>query len=45
MRTLVLNGVLAAAALLLAGCSAYLAGDMHAFAPSPLGSSAPGPHG
>jgi len=44
MRTLVLNGVLAAAALLLAGCSAYLAGDM-GFAPSPMGSSGPRPHG
>jgi hypothetical protein len=36
MRTLVLSGVLAAAALVLAGCSAYAAGDMRAFA-SPLG--------
>jgi len=44
MRTLVLNGVLAAA-LLLAGCSAYVAGDMHAFAPSPLGSPISQPHG
>jgi len=31
MRTLVLYGVLAAA-LVLAGCRAYVAGDMHAFA-------------
>lgn len=39
MRTLILNAVLAAAALLLAGCSAYLAGDMHPFAASPLGAN------
>lgn len=44
MRTLVLNGVLAVAALLLAGCSAYVAGDM-GFAPSPLVSSVPRTHG
>ena len=43
MRTLVLNGVLAAA-LLLAGCSAYVAGDM-GFAPSPMGSAVARPHG
>jgi hypothetical protein len=45
MRTLVLNGILAAAALLLIGCRAYAAGDMHAFAPSPLGSPISQPRG
>jgi hypothetical protein len=44
MRMLVLNAVLAAA-LLLAGCSAYFAGDARPFAASPLGASDPGPHG
>jgi hypothetical protein len=45
MRTLVLSGFLAAAALILAGCSAYAAGDMHAFTSSPLGSPISQPRG
>jgi hypothetical protein len=44
MRTLGLNGVLAAALLLLAGCGTYCPTDMHGLDPPPWGSSIPNPH-
>jgi hypothetical protein len=44
MRTLILNGALAAALLLLAGCGTYCPTDMHGLDPPPWGSSIPNPH-